>query len=290
MKASAILSSFLLGAAVAQDQVPLKEKAAGWFDKAKSYIPTVSPSIPNPVNAAAAAAAAAKVHKITIRNYKRLLAPSPEGDVEWLVYLTGGNKTCFGRCGQVDLTWNESVPILATLPQPAGSPELKLGRIDCEKDNVLCNGWGAACPSLYHFDFSPNLADGRVVPTPIRVVDLNVTTTTVQDIVTVARNAPKSRLAEIPEYNGVLHPIDGVLANLGIQEYLGWLIYGMGTTPSWMIMIGISFFSRQFMSRRMANQRPDVFSGTPRPAAGGAPAPAAKPATPGSAKGGKKRR
>lgn len=88
----------------------------------------------------------------------------------------------------------------------------------------------------------------------------------------------------------MLHPLDGVLAQFGVQEYLGWVIYGMGTTPSWIIMIGISFLSRQFMSSRTTPKRPDIFAGQ-RPAGGAAPAPAAKPATPGSAgKGGKKRR
>lgn len=106
MKTTTLLSTLLFSAAFAQDQVPLKEKAAGWFDKAKSYIPSGTPSIPNPVQAAAGAFASKKVQKINIRNYQRILRPKVEGEEEWLVYLTGGNKTCFGRCERADAAWN----------------------------------------------------------------------------------------------------------------------------------------------------------------------------------------
>lgn len=97
---------------------------------------------------------------------------------------------------------------------------------------------------------------------------------------------------DVPEYTGVLHPLDGPLARFGVQEYLGYFIWAMGSTPSWVIMIAISFFSRQIMGRRLTGgagrNAPDIYANN-RPA-GAAPA-AAKPATPGSAgKGGKKRR
>lgn len=108
MKTTTLLSTLLFTAALAQDQVPLKDKAAGWFDKAKSYIPSGTPSIPNPVQAAGGALAAKKVQKINIRNYHRLLRPKVEGEEEWLIYLTGGNKTCFGKCERADGVWNVS--------------------------------------------------------------------------------------------------------------------------------------------------------------------------------------
>lgn len=109
MRAATLLTTLLFSAVLAQDQVPLKEKAAGWFDKAKSYIPSGTPSIPNPVQAAAGAVANKKVQKINIRNYKRLLRPKIEGEEEWLIYLTGHNKTCFGTCGRADAAWNVSL-------------------------------------------------------------------------------------------------------------------------------------------------------------------------------------
>lgn len=109
MKVSAFLTGLFLGVVLADEaQVPLKDKAQGWFDKAKSYIPSVSPSIPNPIDAGAAAVAAKKVQKVNVRNAQRLLAPKPEGEEEWIIFATGGNKTCFGRCGRADLAWNVS--------------------------------------------------------------------------------------------------------------------------------------------------------------------------------------
>jgi len=108
MKTS-ILASLLVGVALAQDaQTPLMEKAAGWFDKAKSYIPSGTPSIPNPIDAGAAAVEDKQVTRINIRNYQRLLKPKLEGEEEWLIYLTGGNKTCFGRCGKTNAAWDVS--------------------------------------------------------------------------------------------------------------------------------------------------------------------------------------
>lgn len=108
MKTTTLLSTLLFTAALAQDQVPLKEKAAAWFDIAKSYIPTGAPSIPNPVQAASGIFANKKVQKINIRNYQRFLRPKVEGEEEWVIYLTGHNKTCFGKCERADAAWNVS--------------------------------------------------------------------------------------------------------------------------------------------------------------------------------------
>lgn len=129
--------------------------------------------------------------------------------------------------------------------------------------------------------------------TPLRAVDLNWTSVTAADMVKLATSAPDSTILEHQPYTGALHPVDSWLAKYGLQYYVGFLIWGMGTTPSWAIMILISFVSRQFMSRRMTG-RPGL-DGYGAPAAGqqpaaAAPAPAAR-AAPGSAgKGGKKKR
>ena len=111
MKTSTLIASLFFGATLAADaQVPLKDKAQGWLDKAKSYIPSGTPSVPNPVDAAAAGVAALKVQKVNIRNYERLLSPKLEGEEEWLIYATGQNKSCFGRCGKSDRVFNVSTP------------------------------------------------------------------------------------------------------------------------------------------------------------------------------------
>lgn len=194
----------------------------------------------------------------------------------------------------------QSVPLLSALPRPAASPELQLGAIDCEKEAVLCSAWAASCPSIFHF-ILPQLSVPNQSPkplSPLRVKELNTTSTTTDDIVRLSSHAPGSYITEVPEYTGLLHPVDGTLAKLGVQEYLGYFIWAIGSTPSWALMIFISFVSRQLMGRRMAGNvgrnAPDIY-GSNRPAgaapAGGAAPAAAKPATPGSAgKGGKKRR
>ncbi|KIX99576.1 uncharacterized protein Z520_05152 [Fonsecaea multimorphosa CBS 102226] len=273
-------SLLLLPLLVAADQVPLKEKAAGWFDKAKSYIPSAAPSVsvpvpPNPVEAGAATVAGYKVEKINIRNWQRKLAPKPDTEEEWMIYLTGGNKTCFGKCGPVDAVWNESVPLLAALPQPAGSPPLKLGMVDCEKDEVVCTAWASGVPVIYHF-LLPKQSE-QEAKTPLYIIPLNVTTTTVSDITSLPR-ASKSRYLEYDEYTGLMHPFDGLLAKTGLLQPFGYFMWALGTMPSWLMMLGISFISRQIMSRRMAGGR-----GIPAAADAQQPAaPRAAPAAPAS--------
>lgn len=110
---STFLVALLPALITANDQIPLKEKAAGWLDKAKAYVSSATPDLPNPINAGAAKVAELKVEKINLRNYQRKLGPKLDGEEEWMIYMTGGNKSCFGRCDRADLAWNVS----ATSPQ-----------------------------------------------------------------------------------------------------------------------------------------------------------------------------
>lgn len=93
---------------------------------------------------------------------------------------------------------------------------------------------------------------------------INGTTVTPQDFVKV--HTEKTYLAE-EEYTGVFHPIDGLVTKLGLTQPLGYVLRFFSTTPSWMIMIGISFVSRQLMSRRMTGRA----LATPGAPAAGAP-------------------
>lgn len=92
---------------VAADQVPLQDMAASWLGKAKSFLPSGSPD--DPIDALAAGVAGRVVERINVRNWQRKLAPQLDMEQEWMIYITGGNKSCFGRCGLVDEKWNVCV-------------------------------------------------------------------------------------------------------------------------------------------------------------------------------------
>jgi len=275
----------LLPLLVAADQAPLKDKAAAWFDKAKAYLPSGVP--PSPIDAGAAKVAEQVVERISLRNWQRKLSPKPDTEQEWVVFMTGGNKSCFGRCASVDAKWKESVPLLAALPQPAGSPPLHLGIIDCEKEEVLCTSWASSLPSVYHFNV-PKKSEPQA-KTPLHIVPLNISNTTTSDIISIP-NASKSRYTEFDEYTGLLHPLDGWVAKLGLLQPFGYLMWGFGSTPSWVMMIGISFVSRQIMGRRMGgNRSAGPTPGQPQPQQAQTPARPAPAAAPRSG-GGRKRK
>jgi hypothetical protein len=110
-------------------------------------------------------------------------------------------------------------------------------------------------PSLWHFKVpqatrgataqAPGEASG---PTHLHIVRINGTTVSATDFVKLFT---EKTFLEEEEYTGFLHPIDGVVAKYGLTKPLGYVMWFFGTTPSWMIMIGISFISRQVMSNRM---------------------------------------
>jgi PTH2 family peptidyl-tRNA hydrolase len=95
--------------AAAQEQAPLADRVQGWFNRAKSYLPTATPVIP-----AVEKVVEQKVHEKTVTpfnltNWQSILAPSAKPQ-DWLVFVTGGNKTCFGRCGQAEKSFNVRDP------------------------------------------------------------------------------------------------------------------------------------------------------------------------------------
>ncbi|RMZ78702.1 hypothetical protein DV737_g3773, partial [Chaetothyriales sp. CBS 132003] len=268
-----LLPSLLPCVVAGDDQVPLASKAASWLEKAKAYIPSsAAAAVANPSKAVAKPVVERTVEQINRGNYQRKLAPKAGGDEEWLVYLTGGNKTCFGDCRTVDLLWNE----------------------------VLCTAWQAVPPAAFHFLVPSTDPPGQ--KTPLRVFFLNHTTTTVDDIASIPSGA-QSRYLEEEEYKGALHPFDSLLAKTSLLEPLGYVIWTLGNTPSWLVMVLISFISRQFMAKRMTGrstrfaqqqQQPGPAQGAPAGAGAGAGAgvPAAAPAAKGptSPKGSAKKR
>lgn len=111
MRSSVILTLPALCLAVEQQQ-PLGEKLKGWWNKATSIVPNVPSIIPNPLDAGAAKVADIAVTKVNASNWRSILTPGEPkitGEPsEWLVYINGGNKTCYGLCGNATKSWNVS--------------------------------------------------------------------------------------------------------------------------------------------------------------------------------------
>jgi len=248
--------------AAAQQQAPLLEQAKGWFNNlvgaatsnvnsASSAAASAASGIPNPVNAAAGKAEELAVTVLTKENYNQVLKPgaatASPGIEDWMIYTTGGNRTCFGMCDHADVEWSKAVPLLSAVPS---GPQL--GRLDCEKEPQLCNAWGAGAPSVIYIQLPQPLPDQTTPATTVHYLSLNRTTVTAQDFVEIATEK-KFKLEKTP-YEGFFHPFNGVLAQTGLGIPFGWVVYGFSVMPSWALMIGISFFSRTFMSKRMGPQ------------------------------------
>ena len=91
----------------------VKGKLDNAVEGLKNAIPE---NIPDIMDTGASKVAAEKVQRINIRNFQRKLAPKLDSEEEWMIYFTGGNKTCFGRCTSVDVKWNVRLPS-ALLPE-----------------------------------------------------------------------------------------------------------------------------------------------------------------------------
>lgn len=76
-----------------------------------------------------------------------------------------------------------------------------------------------------------------------------------------------------------MHPIDGTLQKFGLATPFGFLLWGLGAVPSWVMMLVISFASRTMMNRRI-NDNPAMRAGQPGQAAPAGAAPAAGAAPP----------
>lgn len=97
--------------AAAQEQIPLAERVQGWLNKAKAYIPTATPA---PVEKAAEKVVEKTVTPVNGSNWQSILEPSSEAQ-DWLIFVTGGNKTCFGRCAKAEKAFNVCTCIYAFL-------------------------------------------------------------------------------------------------------------------------------------------------------------------------------
>lgn len=183
-----------------------------------------------------------------------------------MVFVTGGNKTCFGACGTAETAFNKSVPLLAAAPNPPS-----LAMLNCESEPILCHAWAVSPPQLLHMQLPQPLPDQSTPSSTVRSIPLNRTTVTASQI--AAYHIQDKYLEKTP-YEGIFHPFDGPLAKYGLAIPAGYLIWGFSLIPSWAFMIGISFLSRTFMGRRMAGTADREAAA--RAAAAGRPAAAAQ--------------
>ena len=229
-------------------QVPFLDQVKGWFAAASESITSVASSvpsiaIPNPVASGAAKIASLKVINLSKDNYKDVLKPgaatATPGIEEWMVMVTGANKTCMGTCTRAEQAWNESVALMSASKSP---PNLAL--LNCEKEAVLCNAWAVGPPQILHFLLPQPLSDQSTPATTYRNIRLNRTTITAPEIAAIHL---QESYKEMEPYEGVWHPIDGFLATNGLAIPVAYVIWGFSLIPSWAFMILVSFASRTMM-------------------------------------------
>ena len=233
---------FLLPAlGLAQSQIPLGDYSAtlnSWFEKAKSYIP---PSVYSPTAATAAKVASKNVVPLTKENWATTLVPSDsastsKGPDNWMVLVSGGNKTCHGMCENVERAWNESATLFAADPT---APHL--GYLDCENEKVLCATWYTGPAAVWYIQLPVPAPDQSKPATTIHIVKLNTTTVTAKDILEIHT---KKTYEKVPVHEGWFHPFDGQLAQYGLNVPAGYALWAFSLLPSWTFMVLISFISR----------------------------------------------
>ncbi|KAK8220457.1 hypothetical protein IWZ00DRAFT_485313 [Phyllosticta capitalensis] len=248
MRVSSALLVALPALALAEDQVPLVDKVKGWFNQAQSYVSTAIPAAATPVEAAASKIAETAVANLTLENWRQTInssaSASAAGPQEWMIYVTGGNKTCFGLCGNTTAAWNKSVPLLAAAPS---APNLAV--IDCETENILCNSWAASPPSIVHIQVPAPLPDQSAPAPAVRFIPLNRVNTTALNITQLHT---EKKYEQTAPYEGIFHPFNGLLVQFGVEVPVAYVFWAFSKMPSWLPMVAISMISRNFMSRRAA--------------------------------------
>lgn len=242
----------LASAAQEPQQIPLADTLNRWFEKAKSYLPAVGTApIAATTTAAKKAAAGINIHTVSDENWDSLLSPSSSSPQTWMIFVSGGNKTCYGQCTELESVWNETAAIFATTGL-AKAP--KLGYINCETTPLLCSILHASPPSLWYIQL-PAKAEEK---TTIRIIGLNNTKTVVNDndeeersqgttARDIVRIHTQKKYEETDVYDGIFHPFDSNLAKYGLTKPVGYVLYAFGLVPSWLVMIVVSFASRNLM-------------------------------------------
>ena len=251
MRASSVLLALpALGAA---QQIPLLENVVGQVkgffaqasETASSAIPAAPSldSIPNPIDAATAKVADVQVPQLTLANHKELIKPgaatASPGIEEWMVFVTGGNGTCFGTCTQPEQAFNGSVALLSATPNPPN-----LAYLNCDQDGVLCNAWSVSPPRVLHLQLPQPLLDQSTPASTVRSIYVNRTSITAPEVAAIHL---QETYKQTEPYEGIFHPFNGPLAEYGLNIPVGYAIWGFSKIPSWAFMIGVSFVSRNIM-------------------------------------------
>jgi len=239
MRLPATLLVALPAIAAAQQQKPLGENLQSWFDKAKSYIPI---GVKEPVAAGAAKVASKNITPLTSDNWQSTFSPttsSNKSPEEWMVLVSGGNKSCYGQCAGVEKAFNETAAVFIADPTAPN-----LGYINCDTEPILCAIWAAGPAAIWHIQ-RPIAHSGQSTPaTTIRIIKLNTTTTTTGEITAI--HTRKTYDKEVA-YEGAFHPFDGWLARYYLNQPVGTGLYYFSLIPSWLFMIVISMASRNLM-------------------------------------------
>lgn len=237
-------------------QKPLAEQASDWFNHLKNYVSNAVPTAASaaaasaakgaakdPIGASAAKVAARNVTPLTMSNYESFLTPdpsSPHSPHEYMIFISGGNKTCSGHCTHLERVWNETAAILSADPTAPS-----LAYINCDTQGPLCATWQAKPPTIWHIQRPvPNVEEQSTPASTIFVNYLNVTSTTVGDMISLHSG---KKFEDGVLYEGYFHPIDGPLAKMGVNKVVGYVMWGVGLVPSWAFMVVISMVSRTIM-------------------------------------------
>jgi hypothetical protein len=106
MRSSILFLLPALGAVAEQKPLGIVDQLKGWFNKATEAASHVPHIIPDSLDAGAAKVAGVVVQHLNSSNWKDVLAPGSGKSNEWMVYVDGGNKTCYGACANATKAWN----------------------------------------------------------------------------------------------------------------------------------------------------------------------------------------
>lgn len=225
--------------ATAANEAPL-DQAKSLFNSFGSYFQKIlpNPSAAYTPDAAAAKAGGKAVHALTLNNWEETLrsktTPGSIDPAQWYIFMSGGNKTCFGFCGKAETAWNETAALWALDPT---APHL--GYVNCDSQPVLCNSWAAGPPGLWVMNVRP-----RPYESDLHIVHVNVSTASVQSFQDARTN---EAWRGVDKYEGYFHPLDGQLALYGVAKPLGYMFWVFNVVPNWLFMMVISFVSRSFL-------------------------------------------